>query len=245
MVFKIELINNTIFKIIFESVTRIIDEVTLLCDKEGMHLTALDKSHITFVELDLGKTLFDTYQCDDPIKISIDCEEFLKVLKRMKTSDILELTIDEGNLITIFKGDSERKFNIRLIDSEYEPFSPPEINHPINIQVPSQLLSDALADMRIFSEILKIKVDQDYLKILNTGEIGDGEISYIHGEQINTTVEATYSIPMLENIMKASKFSEECILKFGDDKPLSLTFELATGDGKLSYLLAPRIDLDE
>ena len=141
MVFKIELINNTIFKIIFESVTRIIDEVTLLCDKEGMHLTALDKSHITFVELDLEKTLFDTYQCDDPIKISIDCEEFLKVLKRMKTSDILELTIDEGNLITIFKGDSERKFNIRLIDSEYEPSSPPEINHPINIQVPSQLLS--------------------------------------------------------------------------------------------------------
>lgn len=245
MVFKLELINNKIFKTIFESITKIIDEVTLICDSDGIHLSALDRSHITFVELELDKTLFDTYQCDVPEKISIDCEEFLKVLKRMKTSDILELTIDEGNLVTIFKGDSERKFNIRLIDLEYEPASPPNINHPIKIRVPSQLLVDALADMEIYSDKLTFTVDQDYFKIYTRGNMGDSEISYIHGEQINETATSTYNIPKLQDIMKASKFSEECLLQFGDNMPLSIRFELVTGDGTLSYLLAPRIEIDE
>ena len=48
----------------------------------------------------------------------------------------------------------------------------------------------------------------------------------------------------LSEIMKAKDFSENIILSLGNDMPLRLTFELVTGDGRLEFLLAPRIEND-
>ena len=66
MTFKIELTNHRILKSAFESIEKIVDEITLVADSDGLHLNTLDKSHITFITLDLDKTFFDEYQCDVP-----------------------------------------------------------------------------------------------------------------------------------------------------------------------------------
>lgn len=241
MTFKLELTDNSIFKSIFESVARIIDEVTLIADSEGVRLKALDKSHITFISLDLHYDLFDEYICDVPEKINIDADQFWGVLRKCKSSDILKLTVDEGNLIVSFEGDASRKFNIRLIDIEYEQTEPPMIDHPVNLTIPSELLKDALNDMNLFSDKLMLTVDEDYLKINAEGMKGDGEIKYIHGANVTESCQSIFNIDKLIDIMKASKFSETCTLSLGDNIPLNITFELPTNDGKLSYLLAPRL----
>ena len=244
MTFKATLNNNNIFKTAFESISKIIDEVTLIVDKEGIRLRALDRSHITFVSLDLEYKLFDEYQCDTPEKINIDATKFLEILKKGKTSDILKLTIDESNIIIIFEGDSSRKFKIRFIDEEYEQAEPPKIDHPINLKMPSELLRSSLEDMKIFSDKIIFQVDKDYLKLSTEGTFGDGTIQYIHGEPILNTCQVMFNIKKLSDIMKASKFSKEASLGLGDDLPLKITLELETGDGKLEYLLAPRIEAD-
>ena len=81
MAFNLTLTDNKIFKTSFESIAKIIDEVTLTADTEGIRLRALDRSHITFVALDLDYDLFDEYLCDAPEKISIDATKFLEILK--------------------------------------------------------------------------------------------------------------------------------------------------------------------
>ena len=241
MTFRLELTNNSIFKTIFESVASIIDEVTLIADKDGLRMRALDKSHITFISLDFEYSLFDEYICDVPEKINIDADQFAKILKKCKTSDILKLSVDEGNLIVIFEGDASRKFNIRLIDIEYTPTEPPLVEHPVNLSIPSEVLKDALGDLSLFSEKLAFTVDADYLRISADGLKGEGDIRYIHGENVKESCQSMFSIKKLQDIMKASKFSKECALGLGDNLPLSLTFKLVTDDGKLSYLLAPRL----
>ena len=118
--FKIELHDSSIFKTIFKSISSIIDEVILECDEEGMRLRALDRSHITFIQLELKNELFTEYICDTPEKISIDTTELMKVLNRLKSKDVLGLTTDEGNLIITLTGDATRTFRIKFIDLEYE-----------------------------------------------------------------------------------------------------------------------------
>ncbi|MBQ2832356.1 proliferating cell nuclear antigen (pcna) [Methanobrevibacter sp.] len=242
MTFKATLTNNNIFKTAFESIAKIIDEVTLTADNEGIRLRALDRSHITFVSMDLDVDLFDEYQCDVPEKISIDATEFLQILKHGKTNDILRLSVDENNLIIIFDGDATRKFNIRFIDDEYETAVPPQIDHPINIKMPSDLLKDALNDMQLFSDKILFTIDQDYFKIHTQGTFGDGEVKYIHGENIQETCQAMFNTEKVSDIMRASKFSKEVTVSLGNDMPLKITFELITGDGRLTYLLAPRLE---
>ena len=63
----------------------------------------------------------------------------------------------------------------------------------------------------------------------------------MHGENIGDYVTSQYSIEKLVELMKAKDFSETVKIGLGNDLPLRLTFELITGDGRIDYLLAPRI----
>ena len=242
MVFKIVLNDNNAFKQAFEAISVIVDEVICIVDSEGFRVSALDRSHIAFVNLDLKPNAFDEFDSETPEKIAIDTSEFMKVLKRIKKTDILELSLDDGNLIIGFKGDVDREFKIRLIDVEYEQPQPPAIEYSSSVEVPSNLVKDCITDMDLFSDKLDFMFDEDYFRVRTNGEFGDADVKYIHGEDIHEVVRATYSIPKLQEIFKASKFSEYVRICIGNDMPLTADFNLVTGDGKLSFILAPRIE---
>lgn len=245
MTFKAELTDIKLFKEAFESISRIVDEVQIQADSEGLRLKALDRNHITFVMFELKAHVFDEYICDAPEKINIDSSELSKILKKLKTSDILRLSVDEGNFTLIFDGDALRKFNIRLIDLEYDNPTPPNITLPCKINIPSKLLSDALSDMDLFSDKLTFQIDQDYFTIKTDGEFGDADIKYLHGENIRQMAESIFSIEKLVDMMKSSKFSDNCIIELGEQMPLKLTMNLPADQGYLSFLLAPRIEQEE
>ena len=108
--FKAELSDSSILKTSFDAISSIVDEVQIQTDSEGMRLDALDRSHITFVHLELKASLFDEYICDVPEKINIDTDEFMRVLKRAKSQDRVLMSLDEGNFIITFEGDATRTF---------------------------------------------------------------------------------------------------------------------------------------
>ena len=78
--FKAELSDSNILKTSFDAISSIVDEVQIQTDSEGLRLEALDRSHITYVHLELKSSLFDTYICDEPEKINIDTDELMKLL---------------------------------------------------------------------------------------------------------------------------------------------------------------------
>lgn len=242
--FKLELTDNSIFKSAFDSISSIVDEITLTADSEALHLRCLDRSHITFITMELKKTVFDEYECDEPEKIAIDCDDFNKLLKKCKTNEILKLETDDNNLIMTFEGDGKRKFKLPFIDMEYDNPQPPQMDIPCKISIPSSQLKTYISDMEFFSDKLTFMIDENYFKVSADGQKGDGEIEYLHGENILEVVKSMYSIPKLQEIMKAEKFSKECSLEVGEDMPLRITFTLPTDDGKLEYLLAPRLEQD-
>ena len=94
--FKAELSDSSILKTSFDAISSIVDEVQIQTDSEGFRLDALDRSHITFVHLELKSSLFDEFICDEPEKINIDTDELMKVLKRSKSNDRVLMSLDEG-----------------------------------------------------------------------------------------------------------------------------------------------------
>jgi len=240
--FKLELTDHKTLKSAFESIHKIVDEIVLSADSETLYLRALTRDHIMFVTMELNKTFFDEYQCDEPEQMFLDANEFYKMLKKAKSDDILELTINESGVNIILKGKGTRRFNLTFLDFSYDNPVPPKIECPCNIRISSSLLKEYIDNMSDFSDRLIFQVDQDYFKILTDGQIGTAEIEYMHGENINESVSSQFSIPKLQDMLKSSKFSEECQVNIGNDMPLVLRLDLVTGDGYLEYLLAPRID---
>lgn len=243
---NIELCNPGIFKDAFDSISHIVDEVELEFSlEEGMKLHALDKSHITFIDLEFKTTLFDEFDCETPEKIIIDTIQFMNILKRMKKNDILKLSIDEGNFIITFEGDASRKYNLRLIDSDYESPKPPVVDFPVTVKLPTKVVKDSIGDMELFSKYCAFSVDEDYFIVSCDGEFGDGNIKYLHGEQVQEYVQSKLSLDKIKDIFRASKISEECIISLGDNMPIGVEFQLITGDGGIKFLLAPRISAED
>ena len=241
----LELSDNIILKNCFEAISTIVDEVSLECDSEGMRLRALDRSHITFVEMDLKSDLFDSYKCETPEKVNVDTDELMKVLKRCKSKDLLRLETDESNLKLTFDGDSTRLFNIRFIDISYDSPVPPKVELPVSLSLPVEVLSDFLEDMLLFDETVDFVVDEDYLKCVCDGDFGDSTVQYIHGENVNEVVKSKFNIPKIKDMLRAKKLSKVVTLELGSDMPLFLTYNISNGDGKLSFLLAPRLEAED
>ena len=159
-----------------------------------MRLDALDRSHITFVHLELKASLFDEYVCDVPEKINIDTDEFMRVLKRAKSQDRVLMSVDDNNFIITFEGDATRTFKIRLIDIEYDNPTPPQIDHPTSFKVRFSILKDSINDIDIFSDKIALEVDEDYFIASADGDFGDASIKYLHGENINEHVKSLFSL---------------------------------------------------
>lgn len=243
---KIELMDNKIFKDAFESITKIVDEVVCQVDSEGFHVSAIDRSHICFVKLNLEPSVFDEFECEIPERLCIDTNEFMRILKRIKKNDILKLSVDENNLIITFDGDVNRKFKIKLIDIDYETPEAPDIPLPCGITVDSAMVKDAITDMELFSDKLYFLIDEDNFIINADGEFGDARFKYFHGETgINEVVKSSFSIDKLKDVFTASKFSDIVGINLGTDMPIRINFELVTGDGELNFLIAPRIEAEE
>lgn len=236
---ELTIANTQIFKTIFDAVASIVDEVQIRLEDEGLYLSAIDRSHITFCNLELKKDFFDEYQYE-PVKLNVDTEELLKILKRSKADDILTIKADEGNLILIFEGAAKRTFKVRLIDIEYEAPSPPELEYPTFVEVPFSVFKTGLQDMEIVSDKLSIKVDPDRFFMSAEGDFGGSNFEYIHAESVNGDYKSAYSLEKIKEMLKADKFSDTVRIGIGNDMPLNLSLDC--GEGKLSFLLAPRIE---
>ena len=241
----LELTDNIILKNCFEAISTIVDEVSLECDSEGMRLRALDRSHITFVKMELNAGLFDEYICETPEKLNVDTDELMQILKRCKPKDLLKLETDESNIKFTFEGDSTRNFNLRLIDINYDSPTPPRIEIPVKLNLPVELLGDFLEDMLIFGENVKFIVDEDYLRCEGQGEFGDSEVKYIHGENVQEIIESKFSINKIKDMLKAKKLASMVTLSLGTDMPLFLTYNIGNGDGLLEFMLAPRLESED
>ena len=237
---KFELSNPATLKTVVEGLSVIVEECGISFNEDKVSINALSKDHTTFMMVELEKYLFDEYEVDNGMVI-VDVNELHKIMKRCKNTDIIVGSVDESNLNLTFNGDSTRSFNIRLIDTDYESPRPPMIDYPCELTIPTSVLNDSLGDLRIFSDVLNIAVDNDYVLFKGEGQSGDALIRYLHGEHIQNYFKSQYSIEKLTEIMKAKDFSESILIGLGDDLPLHLVFKLVTGDGKIEFLLAPRI----
>ena len=240
--FKAKLNTPKILKTSFEAISSIVDEIQIQTDKEGIRVNAIDRSHVSYVKLELKHELFEEFVCDEPEKINIDTMELMKVLKRSKSDDKVLMSLDEGNFIITFEGEATRTFKIKLIDLEYEQNNPPEINHPTTLEIPYKLLKDSVKDLASFSNSISLMIDNDNFKLSAKGDFGEGTIDFLHGEKVDTNAKSSFSAEKLNEIIKADKFSDIAIIGLGDDMPLSLKLEMVSEDGVLSFLLSPRVE---
>lgn len=169
----------------------------------------------------------------------------MKILKRGKVKDMMELSTNGDELTIVYHGNSKRTFNLSLIESGEEAPNPPTLDYAVSILIPFKELKESFGDSKAFNDNCEFTVEQDKFIINSTGAVGRTKYEYPLklSKKLKEPIASKYSLEKLEFMMKAKDVSEEVKINMGKDYPLFLEL----GDKEdlyMAFLLAPRVEED-
>ncbi len=247
--FHATLDNSKTWKQIVDALATLLTEAHFLINKDGISLIQYDSSRAAMVDLFLPSSIFQEYNCKDEHEVSLGLDELVKVSKRIAGDDRLEFTLAESQKRFEIRmiGQAERTFKIQLLTPPEEKTKKISPSFEIRAELYSDAFKQAVKDIGVVSNHLKITATKELLGFGGTGDVGEAEVSLSIGEdsllhdlEVKKEATAMYALSYLSEIAKAIS-SDSLTLRMTGNKPVMLEFPIAEG-GLIKFLLAPRIE---
>lgn len=248
------------------SVSKILSSANLKIGEDELQISGMDESRIAMAAWTAPATFFQEYEYEpdeeEQLIVGLNVGRLEDVMRRGSSDDRVTLSIDEERSnrlrIKFFRGtleerQFERTFSIPLPEKT-EEISPEGLAFSVTMEfAPPDDLSAIISDAAVFADDLKIETQREdkILKFIAESGIGseyeytahvDKEESIINYE-IDGSVEkaaSIYSLDFLEDFTRADRVSESVQLKYSEENPLRLSYNIS-GGSSLKYLLAPRV----
>lgn len=233
-------------------VSDLVNEVTFKVDSEKIELVAMDPANVAMVMFRLLSSAFVDYQVEKPVSFSVNLDNLDQILKRVKASDTLYAELDSKNnkLKISIKGESNKTFNISLIDIDESDQKVPDLKFNVTAEIPSSIFNESIEDMDIVAESVALVADAGKLSIESEGRFNAAHVEIPHGDGtvVNMVgaaekVLSKYSIEYLKKIVKGAKISDVAVVQFSEEYPLKVDYRVMD-KLVLSFILAPRVDSD-
>lgn len=248
-----------VLKKIFDAIKDMVTDVNLECNESGIHLQAMDTSHVSLVALDLMDSVFEHYRCDRNRTLGLNMLSVAKVFKLCGNDDAVIIRHeDDGETVTfVFEGAGEDRvsdFDLKLMHFDLEHLGVPESEFQVKVDMPSNELKRICNDLAQFSDSVTIEASKDGVKFSTQGEIGGGTIVlkpkqsddrgdavYIEAAQ---QVTLKFALRYLNYFAKAAPLSPTTRLQLASGQPLEVMFNVVeeAGKGSLKFYLAPKMD---
>ncbi len=251
--FKAKMADAKILKDMISAISTLIDEATFDINPEGIKLRAMDPSRVAMVDFEWPKTVFDEYACSEPMKMCLNISEMLKLLRRTGKDESVELSLDEktGRLQLTITGNYVRSFNMPTLEAVEEEVPTPKVAFNVKLKVTTDGLSQAIEDANLVSDHVRLEIDKEKIVMRAAGDIMGATIEMKKGSDALLDLEAkeeskaTFSLSYLSDIVKAAAAtSEVATIEFSTDMPIRLDFQQQPKEGKLTFYLAPRIEVE-
>jgi len=252
--FKLKMASAKEFKNAMNAIATLIDEGTFLIDAEGLKLRAMDPSRIAMVDFMWGRSVFDEYEApEEGTKLCLNIDELLKLLKKAKKDESIELSLDEatGRLRVTLRGRYTKSFTIPRLETAGEEM-PGELKIPFDVRITldADELKRAIAEASVVADFVKMRADGGKLVLSAEGEVSSATIEFprdceaVIDFDVKAESVATFDASMLEKMLKAgSALADMVTVEFSTNKPIKLDFRLPY-EGKLIFYLAPRVEAE-
>lgn len=226
-------------------ISELVNEAKLVINKDKIELIAMDPANVAMIIFNLLNSSFLEYEVEEPKNIFINLDSLKQVLKRAKASDTLSLNIDEerNKLVIDIKGDSNKTFNLSLLNNDEREQKIPDLKFPVKIQTNALVFNEAVEDMNIVSESVALMVEKEKLTINSESKLSAAKVEIKGPEtkiECNGTTKSKYSLEYLKKIIKGAKLTDNVLLQFDEDYPLRIDYEVKD-KLSLSIILAPRV----
>lgn len=227
----------------------LVNDVQFRIDKEKVEIIATDPANVVLADFKLLSSAFIEYQVENKEVICVSLDNLNQILRRLKGNDTLTLELDKkrNKLRVGMQGDSQRLFNLSLIDIEEKEQHIPELEFKSNVIMSSKMLEDAVEDVGIVAESVALGLSKERMTIRGEGNLSNAHIEFLKGANteitVNEDINAKYSIEYLKKLIKGGKLSDKVVIRWNTDYPLKLEYNVLDKLA-LSFILAPRISED-
>jgi proliferating cell nuclear antigen len=251
-VFKAVVQDAKIWKNLLTAISTLIEEADFNTTEDGLKLRSMDPSHVAMVDFEWSKEAFEEYVCDKPTNIRVNITTMLKLLRRSKSEESLEISYDEESkkVELTLRGKILKKFTMPTLESVEEEVPTPKLSFNARVKLMSETLKEIVEDSETVSDNISFKAKEDKLFVKASSELSNVgmELSKTDGALLELDIkedsDATFNLNYFGQMVKAgSVTSEVATIEFSTNMPIRLEFEMSQ-QGKLMYYLAPRIEAE-
>lgn len=227
-----------------DAVNVLVDECRARINEDGVSINAVDPANVGMVELDIPEESFETYTAEEEL-IGLNLDRLEEVVKMAKKGDMINLRLEKetGKLNISMDG---LHYSLSLIDpNSIEEPDVPDLELEYEVILAGQQVKRGIKAATMVSDHMAFGIsDSFYMSAEGETdevnlELNEEEVISIEGEG---EVRSMFSLDYLEDMAKAIPGDAQVRLEIGDDHPIRITFDVEGGRGKVSYLLAPRIE---
>lgn len=244
-------LKSSIFKIIVDAVSEIVDTVVMDFGEKGVTMQAMDASHVSLCFLQLNKEGFNEYTCDSPKNVGVSLSNMSKIFKCTSSEDDLYIQINDLDKMELhFKGPARSsEFEMRLMEIDSEYLQIPDVEYECVVTMPSSEFQKMIKDVAVMGDTCSIDVNKEGITFYADGDIGQARFQPLDKEDIgidltNCLTKCKFANKYLQMFTKASPLCKKVVLRMSVDNPMCIEYEIP-GLGVLKYYLAPKIEDDD
>ncbi len=243
-----------------ETITAIVDEGKLKIAEEGLKLRAVDPANVAMISFELQSDVFDefrfaakeaesgaedTSESKAETEVGIDFTKLLGILGIGGREEV-ELELDE-HAQKLFTKMGCLAYTVSLLDPSSLRKEPkvPELEFPVQVIIETEEFRRTIRAAEKIGDHIVLGVDGEVFYMETEGEMDKLRLGLRKEQLIHLTpgtLHSLYSLDYITAMSKGMSHAENITLNLGKDYPLQIDFEVAGGKGKVSYLLAPRIE---
>ena len=193
--FKASMNDARLFRNLLGAISSLIEEADFNATPEGIKLRSMDPSHIAMVDFEWPRTAFDSYQCTANTKLRLSVSNLLKLLKRTRSDESIEVLYDDANkkLNITLKNKITRKFITPTLEPSTEEVPTPKVPFSARVKLTAASLRDIIDDAQAISDNVKLEVEPDKFIVRATGELSSALIEMDKGSDAILDMDLAYT----------------------------------------------------
>ncbi|WEL22832.1 DNA polymerase sliding clamp [Halorhabdus sp. BNX81] len=232
-----------------DSVSVLVEECKLRLEEDGLEIRAVDPANVGMVDLTLSAAAFESYETDGGV-IGVNLSRLEDIAGMADSDQLIHLELDEETRKLEIAIDG-LEYTLALIDPDSIRQEPdlPDLDLASEIVLEGRDVDRAVTASDMVSDHVALGVDEtDELFYVDAeGDTDDVHLELGREDLIDLTAgsaRSLFSLDYLKDMNKAIPNDAEVTMELGEEFPVKMHFDIAEGQGSVTYMLAPRVQSD-
>jgi len=232
-----------------DSVSVLVDECKIHLEESGIEIRAVDPANVGMVDLSLSASAFESYETDGGV-IGVNLSRLEDIAGMAETDQLVHLELDEQTRKLHIAIDG-LEYTLALIDPDSIRQEPdlPDLDLASEIVIEGRDINRAVkaADMVSDHIALGVDADEELFYVDAEGDTDDVHLELTREDLIDLVAgpaHSLFSLDYLQDMNRAIPGDAEVTMELGEEFPVKMHFDIAEGEGSVTYMLAPRIQSD-